>query len=154
MNAIILTPIAKGAIIPSGDFGFPRVFSELEPISPIREVNINANRSKLQDIYRRTYSIEFPFVFLIDSDVVVTKPQLEKLVENYRTGTTPCIRTKPTETSHVIGACCYLNGKDYININYLEHPDLCQCKKLPNPFYIDGVHATEIRYNRELLHVD
>lgn len=98
------------------------------------------------------YFSDYHAVLLMDSDVVATNDQLLKLIENYKDGCTACLRTKPTETDHVIGACCLLNGSDYLKIDYLNDSNVCQCLKLPNPFYIDGEKATETRYDRTALY--
>lgn len=144
-QAVILTPIHAGAIIPPGDLGFPRVFSELVPVSFDRETNINANRSRIQEIYRTSLALQYPYVFLIDSDVVATKEQLLTLAAAWKPGYTPCLRTKAGETAHVVCACCFMRGTDYLKINYLEAPRVCQCRKLPHPFYIEG-QASELKY--------
>lgn len=144
-NAIILTPVYPGAIIPPSDMGFPRVFSELAPIAVQREVNINANRSRLQELYRTRFAMKYKYVFLVDSDVVASHGQLARLAEAWEPGKTPCLRTKVGETAHVVGACCFMHGADYLKINYLEAPRVCQCRKLPNPFYIEG-QASELKY--------
>ena len=49
-DAVILTPILPGTIIPPCDLGVPRVFSEMGPVAMEREVNINVNRARLQSI--------------------------------------------------------------------------------------------------------
>lgn len=125
--------------------GFPRVFSELEPIAVQREVNINVNRSRLQEIYRTRYAVKYQYVFLIDSDVVATRGQLSRLTEAWKPGCTPCLRTKVAETAHVVGACCFMRGSDYLKIDYMAHPHECQCVKLPSPFYVDGDRALEVK---------
>lgn len=143
-DAIILTPVYAGAIVPPGDLGYPRVFSELAPITIQREVNINANRSRLQELYRTRLALKYPWVFLVDSDVVVSHGQLARLAEAWEPGRTPCLRTKALETSHVVCACCFMRGSDYLKVNYLERPNECQCLKLPGTFYVDGERGIEV----------
>lgn len=142
-NAIILTPVYSGAIVPPSDMGYPRVFSELAPVAVQREVNINANRSRLQELYRTRFVLKYPWVYLVDSDVVASHGQLVRLAGAWRPGCTPCLRTKVSETAHVVCACCFMRGTDYLKIDYMEHPHECQCVKLPNPFYVDGERALE-----------
>lgn len=144
MDAVILTPIAPGTVVPPGDLGFPRVFSEMGPVAMEREVNINVNRARLQSIYRNKLYAKYKFVYLIDSDVVVTKEMLEQLASAWKQGTTPCILTKQSASGHVVCSCCYMAGVDYLKVDYMSNPRQCQCYKLPSPFYVDGIKGYEI----------
>lgn len=143
-SSIILTPIAPGTVIPSTDLGVPRVFSEMGPVAMEREVNINVNRARLQSIYRNKLYAKYKFVYLIDSDVVVTKETLAQLADAWKQGTTPCALTKQSASGHVVCSCCYLAGVDYLKVDYTGAPRECQCYKLPNPFYVQGCVGSEV----------
>lgn len=145
MDAIILTPIAPGTIVPPTDLGFPRVFSEMGPVAMEREVNINVNRARLQSIYRNKLYAKYKFVYLIDSDVVVTKADLVRLADAWKQGTTPCILTKKNASGHVVCACCFMAGVDYLAVDYMSNPRQCQCYKLPSTFYVDGLKGREVK---------
>lgn len=148
-NAIILTPIKTGVSIPHGDLGFDRVFSELQFISDSRQQNINMNSVKLQRLYKTLYSLKYKYVFLIDSDVVVTKEDLIKLSEGWNgEGTTACIDTKHRNDGHIYCACAFLLGEDYLKVDYLANGNTCQCRKLPNPYFVEGLRGYEVEYNR------
>lgn len=144
MDAVILTPIASGTIVPPGDLGFPRVFSEMSPIAMEREININVNRARLQSIYRNKLYAKYKFVYLIDSDVVVSKEMLEQLASAWKQGSTPCILTKESDKGHTVCSCCFMAGVDYLKVDYMGKPRECQCLKLPSPFYVDGLQGYEI----------
>lgn len=144
MDAIILTPIAPGTIIPPTDLGFPRVFSEMGPVAMEREVNINVNRARLQSIYRNKLYSKYKFVYLIDSDVVVTHEDLVRLADVWKQGSTPCILTKQSASGHVVCSCCFMCGSDYLKVDYMNNPRQCQCYKLPNPYYVEGLKGSEI----------
>ena len=117
--------------------GIPRIVSELAPTChTTRERDINVNRWKLQSFVLR-HKRDFNFVLLIDADVVVGSDILDKLMDAWKPGTTPCINTKGMPTGHVITSCALISMEDYANIDYLEHAEICQCLKVPNPFYID-----------------
>lgn len=143
-SSIILTPVAPGTIIPPCDLGIPRVYSEMGPVAMEREVNINVNRARLQSIYRNKLYSKYKFVYLIDSDVVVTKEALEQLADAWKQGTTPCILTKPTASGHTVCSCCFMCGADYLKVDYMHNPRQCQCMKLPHPFYVEGLKGSEI----------
>lgn len=117
--------------------GVPRVVSELAPsFHKTREREININRHRLQGFvlsHRRDYE----FVLLLDADVVVGADAVEKLMDAWAPGTTPCINTKGGKTGHVIASCALISMEDYAGIDYLKDAELCQCTKVPNPFYID-----------------
>lgn len=144
MDAVILTPIASGTVVPPGDLGFPRVFSECAAVDMAREINININRDRLQGIYRSRLYSKYKFVYLIDSDVVVSKEDLEQLASAWKQGTTPCILTKPSASGHVVCSCCFMAGVDYLTVDYMSNPRQCQCYKLPSPFYVEGLKGSEI----------
>jgi hypothetical protein len=58
--------------------------------------------------------------------------------------TTPCVNTKgECKTGHVIASCALISMEDYANIDYLKDAELCQCLKVPHPFYIDYEGGTE-----------
>ena len=144
-DAVILTPVLPGTVIPPVDLGYPRVFSECGQVDMAREINININRDKLQSIYRSRLFKKYKFVYLIDSDVVVTKEDLVKLSETWKQGTTPCILTKDSDSGHVVCSCCFMAGVDYLRVDYMSQPRQCQCYKLPAPFYVDGLKGQEIK---------
>ena len=145
-NAIILTPVATGTIVPPTDLGYPRVFSEMGAVSNNREANINTNRARLQHVYRSRLAQDYPLVFLIDSDVVVTREDLDALIDNWNgRGTTACIDTGNREgSSHICCACCLLSGEDYLQVKYFDNVTACQCTKLPGPYYVDGLKGKEV----------
>jgi hypothetical protein len=142
-NIIVLTPIASGELLqpfPS----YPRIVSEMRPVHNSREVNINVNRSRLQHIFIASpYVYDCKWVILADSDVVITESALQILVDNATERKTACITTKGTTVGHVVTSCCILSVRDYLRVDYLTEPRNCQCKKLPNPFYIQGAYAYE-----------
>ena len=143
-TTIALTPVAPGAILAPFTLGIPRMVSELAPMpSGVREIDININRHRLQ---RKFLSLrrDFDFVLLIDSDVVITPDVLPALLASWKPGTTPCINTKGATTGHIITSCALVSVEDYSAINYLDRPDVCQCLKLPNPFYLEGYSGREI----------
>lgn len=113
------------------------------PVAMEREINININRARLQSIYRNKLYSKYKFVYLIDSDVVVTKEALEQLADAWKQGSTPCILTKPTASGHTVCSCCFMCGADYLKVDYMNNPRQCQCMKLPNPFYVEGLKGSE-----------
>lgn len=115
------------------------------PVALEREVNININRARLQSIYRNKLYAKYKFVYLIDSDVVVTKEDLERLASAWKQGSTPCILTKDSDKGHVVCSCCFMAGVDYLRVDYMSQPRQCQCIKLPSPFYVDGLKGKEIK---------
>ena len=145
MDAVILTPVAPGTIVPPVDLGFPRVFSECAGVDMAREINININRDRLQSIYRTKLARKYKFVYLIDSDVVVTHDDLDKLAAAWKQGSTPCILTKESDQGHVVCSCCFMLGVDYLRVDYMSIPRQCQCYKLPAPFYVDGLKGKEVK---------
>lgn len=145
MDAVILTPIATGTVLPPVDLGFPRVYSECAPVDMAREINININRDRLQGIYRSRLYRKYKYVYLIDSDVVVTHDDLVKLSEAWKPGTTPCILTKESDKGHTVCSCCFMTGADYLRVDYMSRPRECQCYKLPNPYYVDGLKGKEVK---------
>jgi hypothetical protein len=114
------------------------------PVAMEREVNINVNRARLQSIYRNKLYSKYKFVYLIDSDVVVTKETLAQLADAWKQGTTPCALTKQSASGHTVCSCCYMAGVDYLKVDYMGAPRECQCYKLPNPFYVQGCVGEEI----------
>lgn len=143
-SVIALTPIAPGAILAPFTLGIPRMVSEMAPCgSGNREIDININRHRLQRKFlsnRRS----FDFVLLIDSDVEVGPEALDALLGAWKPCTTPCINTKGGPTNHIITSCALVSVEDYGKVNYLSEPGVCQCCKLPNPFYIEGIEGKEI----------
>lgn len=117
--------------------GIPRIVSELAPsFHTTREREININRHRLQG-FVLSHRREFEHVLLLDADVVVGPEILDKLMAAWKPGTTPCINTKGMPTGHVITSCALVSMDEYATVNYLDHAEICQCRKLPNPFYID-----------------
>ena len=117
--------------------GIPRIVSEVAPsFHTTREREININRHRLQGFVLQ-HRREFEYVLLLDSDVEAGPDILDKLMDAWKPGTTPCINTKGMPTGHVITSCALISMEDYANIDYLEHAEICQCLKVPNPFYID-----------------
>lgn len=140
---IAATPIPPGGILAPFTLGIPRVVSEVAPsFHTTREREININRHRLQGIvlaHRREYG----FVLLLDADVVVGPEILDRLMDAWNPGTTPCINTKGMPTGHVIASCALISMEDYANIDYLKDAELCQCTKVPNPFYVEGFEGKE-----------
>lgn len=143
MNVLVLTPITPGVIIAPYTIGLPRMVSELAPSVSCREVNINMNRARLQRMFLTKHFNEFELLLLLDSDVEVSRDTVDMLVKAWKPGYTPCARTKNVEGSHVVASCALIGRKDYIDIDYMSNPYECQCKKVPNPFYVDGATGVE-----------
>ena len=143
-STLILTPISKGAVLAPCSVPLPRLVSEMESYGTTREERININRARLQEIFRRTAWGSCSHVLLLDSDVVLTERVYSLLEEAWKTGTTACAITKGTTEGHVIAACALLDKYDYDRIDYLSDIRKCQCKKVPNPFYVDGAVTEEI----------
>lgn len=117
--------------------GISRIVSELAPsFHSMRETEININRHRLQGLVL-AHRKEYEFVLLLDADVEVGADAVGKLMDAWKPGTTPCINTKGMPTGHVITSCALVSMQEYAGINYLERAELCQCLKLPNPFYIE-----------------
>lgn len=134
---IAATPIPPGGILAPFTLGIPRVVSELAPTChTTRERDINVNRFILQGKVLQ-HRREYDFVLLLDADVVVGAGAVEKLMAAWKPGTTPCINTKGMPTGHVIASCALISMDDYANIDYLKDAELCQCLKVPHPFYIE-----------------
>lgn len=143
-DAVILTPLSTGFPVPAGDLGFPRVFSECPAVSSVREININVNRARLQNLYKSRLAHRYPYVYLIDADVVVTADDLVKLRCAWNgPGTTACINTKGGPTGHVVASCCFMSGNDYARVDYMVNAHECQCLKLPGTYYVELLGGTE-----------
>ena len=148
MNIVILTPIPSNVVVPPLKLNHPRVFSSVSPFHVCREVNINASRARLQEYFRKNLYRDYEFVLLMDSDVEIGQAALDVLLKAWRNGTTPCVNTKgvsPKETGHVVASCALLSREDYMEVDFMRNPYECQCLKLPNPFYVEGVAGTEIK---------
>lgn len=140
---IAATPVPPGGILAPFTLGIPRVISEVAPsFHATREREININRHRLQGFVLQ-HRKEYGFVLLLDADVVVGADAVGKLMDVWKPGTTPCINTKGGKTGHVIASCALISMEDYANIDYLKDAELCQCLKVPNPFYIDYEGGTE-----------
>lgn len=139
MNALVVTPLLEGSLLNScGEL--PRLVRSERPVTNHREASINLQRHELQRIVRGLYRKRFEKVFLIDADVVVTEESLQKLYDAVKPGTTACLQTKMyREEGHVCAACACIYMEDYLAIDYLDKIKECQCKKVPKPFYIDGI---------------
>ena len=134
---IAATPVPPGGILAPFTLGIPRVVSEVAPsFHATREREININRHRLQGFVLQ-HRREYEFVLLLDADVVVGADAVGKLMDAWKPGTTPCINTKGMPTGHVITSCGLIAMQEYANVDYLKDAELCQCLKLPNPFYID-----------------
>lgn len=144
MKLMILTPTTPGAVMAPCALPYPRMVSEQAPSVISREVNINMNRARLQRMFVAKHFQDFEFVLLLDSDVEVTRETVEMLVKAWKPGTTPCANTKGGLGSHVVASCALLGRKDYSEIDYMSNPYECQCKKVPNPFYVEGAFGEEI----------
>ena len=142
-DALVITPIPDLAIVPPVLLKYRRIFSAVVPFSSSREVNINASRAKLQDVVRRL-STRPEWVILMDADVKVSCGAINALFEAWREGSTPCIDTKEKRDGHVVTACALMRTEDYLKVDYMANPYECQCKKLPNPFYIENFKGKEI----------
>lgn len=140
---IAATPVPPGGILAPFTLGIPRIVSEVAPsFHATREREININRHRLQG-FVLSHRREFEFVLLLDADVVVGPEILDRLMDAWKPGTTPCVNTKGGKTGHVIASCALISMEDYANIDYLKDAELCQCTKVPNPFYIDYEGGTE-----------
>lgn len=84
----------------------------------------------------------------MDSDVIIYPRDLDLLIENWKPETTPCIRTKPVNSGHIVTSCALVGVTDYVKVKYLENVGQCQCCKLPNPFYIEGTEGKEVKDGR------
>lgn len=136
-SIIAATPIPPGGLLAPFTLGIPRVVSELAPsFHTTREREININRHRLQGFVLQ-HRREFEYVLLLDSDVKAGPDILDKLMDAWKPGTTPCINTKGCKTGHVIASCALISMEDYANIDYLKDAELCQCLKVPHPFYIE-----------------
>ena len=116
--------------------------------SNIREININYNRRDLQELIKKDY-FSADLVLLMDSDVLATQEQLDKLLESFD-GVPLALRTKPVSSdTHICCACCLISMADYLKIDYVgTYIDECQCKKIMRLFpvkYLDGEQAHEYR---------
>ena len=124
-----------------------------------REININHNRSELQEEVRNSDLNDIDLVLLMDSDVVATNEQLQALVEAYN-GKPIALKTKDFDTgNHICCACCLLSLEDYLSIDYVsEYIDMCQCWKIMHKFgvtYLEGQQAYEVtdrEYSTTLFH--
>lgn len=145
MNVIALTPVVLGTVLAPFSLGIPRLVSELEPMGLNREVNINANRMRLQNIFRDNRFRKYDMVLLMDSDVVIDLDAFDRLVSAWKSGTTACANTKGSFKGHVVTSCALLHRLDYLRVDYCTEPKKCQCSKLPHPFYVDGAVGTEVR---------
>ena len=145
MDVIVVTPICPGTILAPYSLGYPRLISEMSPIAAARERSINTNRARLQRMFVSKYFCDYELVLLLDSDVIVTKETVDKLIAAWKPGLVPCANTKGCETDHVVASCALIGRKDYSEIDYLKDPDICQCKKLQNSFYVDGAVGYEVR---------
>lgn len=142
-SVVILTPVTPGTVMAPCALGFPRIVSEQAASVACREVNINMNRARLQDMFITGYFKDYEFVLLLDSDVEVSRDTVDMLVKAWKPGTTPCANTKGHVGAHVVASCALIHRKDYMAIDYMEKPYECQCKKVPNPFYVEGAVGRE-----------
>lgn len=149
MAIICITPICPGTILAPYSLNCPRLISEMMPISDARERNINTNRARLQHIFMSKYFADYEHVLLLDSDVVITQNAIDMLLNAWKPGFVPCANTKGGPTDHVVASCALIGRKDYSEIDYLTNPNLCQCRKLKNPFYVDGAVGYEFK-NRKI----
>lgn len=148
MDALVVTPLLEGSLLhPCG--ALLRLVRSERPVADHREASINLQRHELQRIVRMLYRKQFRKVFLIDADVVVTEEQLRMLYDAVKPGTTACLQTKKyREEGHVCAACACIYMEDYLSIDYLDNIKECQCKKVPNPFYIVGAVTEEMTGDR------
>lgn len=121
--------------------------------SMTREHKININRAGIQKLFKDKKEVA-KHVLLLDSDVLASEKNLNQLLEEYDGITPLCIDTKNKisdlkdfdETlsdeeilnmisGHVVCACCLMPAEDWQKINYLDNPDICQCKKIKNAKY-------------------
>lgn len=144
MAVIVLTPITPGTILAPYDLGLPRLVSELPPSVQGRERNININRARLQEMFLRKCFPKYEYVLLLDSDVVVHRDVVDKLLAAWAPGATPCAITKGDTEGHVVCACALIHRADYAKVDYLSDMLQCQCMKLPSPFYVEGAIAEEV----------
>ena len=83
---------------------------------------------------------------VIENQVVTT----DKLADDaVKPGTTACLQTKKyREEEHVCAACACIYMEDYLSVDYLDNIKECQCKKVPNPFYVVGAVTEEMTGDR------
>ena len=83
---------------------------------------------------------------VIENQVVTT----DKLADDaVKPGTTACLQTKKyREEGHVCAACACIYMEDYLSVDYLDNIKECQCKKVPNPFYVVGAVTEEMTGDR------
>ena len=74
----------------------------------------------------------------------------DKLADDaVKPGTTACLQTKKyREEGHVCAACACIYMEDYLSVDYLDNIKECQCKKVPNPFYVVGAVTEEMTGDR------
>ena len=146
-SVIVLTPIMPGELIAPGNLSYPRLVSEMAPISSFsKDFNININWYKLQRIFVEKYQKQFEYVALVDSDVIINDDLIHHLLKNWKEHFTPCIRTKSYDTKgHIIAACSLMHRDDFIHVKYHDGVNTCPCVKYPNTFYIEGVSTSEIK---------
>lgn len=142
-NTLVITPISKGEILAPFSLGLPRLVCSVDVGWLPREHRINMARSLCQKTFKSGYLKDYEWVLLMDSDVVVDKVCFEKLKQSACQGKTACADTKCVKTGHVVCSCAMLRVDDYIKVDYLDKPNVCQCLKLPNPFYVEGAVGYE-----------
>ena len=96
-------------------------------------------------MYISRYFSQYEFVLLMDSDVVVEKDAVDRLIAEWHPGVTPCINTKGCISDHVVTSCALVGRSDYGKVDYLTNLYECQCLKLPNPFYVEGLSGYEVK---------
>ena len=85
-------------------------------------------------------------VGVIENKAVTTGKLADDAV---KPGITACLQTKKyREEGHVCAACACIYMEDYLSVDYLDNIKECQCKKVPNPFYVVGAVTEEMTGDR------
>ena len=140
---MVITPCVSGTVLAPYTLGLPRLVAGTEVPVKVRERRINVSRAICQEIFLKRYFQKYEFVLLMDSDVVVSRETVEKLLNAWKSGTTPCALTKGLCAGHVVCSCALVHRTDYEKVNYFSDMETCQCMKLPSPFYVDGAVGYE-----------
>lgn len=135
-GVMVITPCVSGTVLAPYTLGFPRLVAGTEVPVKVRERRINVSRAICQEIFLKKYFHKYEFVLLMDSDVEIGMEAVERLMEEWKPGTTPCAITKGSTDGHVVCACALVHRSDYEKVDYFSDMSVCQCFKLPKPFYV------------------
>ena len=87
-------------------------------------------------------SPEFPKFVISEKDV---GERLDKFLQAKLKDYSRMDVQKLITEGHVVAACALLDKYEYDRIDYLADIRRCQCTKVPNPFYVDGAVAEEMK---------